>query len=273
MSSETSTLHAARAHARSQAGAAPVTVPATNAVDLPTGVAAGDVVWDETLPAGGYSARVLRRDTVVRLTDLEGDGSVALHVWVADRPTERVNVADTVKVQWQAYLGPGALLLSDMGRVLMTMVADTSARHDCLCGCSTRGHDERRYGDGSVSGPTPNARDLLVLAAAKHGLGRADLAPTVNLFKGAIVGDDGSLTFDGDPRPGAHVELRAELDVLVALANVPHPLDRRPAYEATPVRVTAWHAPRPDDDPFRASTPERLRAFLNTEAILGAEAR
>jgi uncharacterized protein YcgI (DUF1989 family) len=30
-------------------------------------------------------------------------------VYNAEHPTERLNVADTVKVQWQAYLGLGSL--------------------------------------------------------------------------------------------------------------------------------------------------------------------
>jgi uncharacterized protein YcgI (DUF1989 family) len=47
-------------------------------------------------------------------------------------------LADTMKVQWQAYLGVGSQLLSDMGRALMAITGDTSATHDCLCGPSVR---------------------------------------------------------------------------------------------------------------------------------------
>lgn len=271
----TSTLEAARAHARSQSGAAPVTVPATAATDLPEGVAAADVVWDETIPVGGYASRRLARDTVLRLADAGGDGCIALAVYSAANTAERLNVADTVKVQWQAYLSQGALLLSDMGRVLMTFVEDTSARHDCLCGTTTRRANEAKYGGpasaSGPSGPTPSGRDLLVLGGAKFGLGRGDVGPTVNLFKSVRVADDGSIALDGAPAPGTHVALRAEMDVIVVLANVAHPLDDRPEYTGTAVRATAHRATRPSepaDDPFRSSTPERLRAFLNTEEAI-----
>ena len=81
----------------------------------------------------------------------------------------------------------------------MTIVEDTSARHDALCGATTRALNERRYGHGAVHGPSPAARELLILAAAKHGLDRRDLPPCVNLFKGVRVNDDGTLVFDGDP--------------------------------------------------------------------------
>jgi uncharacterized protein YcgI (DUF1989 family) len=158
-----------------------------------------------------------------------------------------------------------------MGRVLMTMVADTSGRHDCLCGCSNRRTNELRYGDGGIAGPTPNARDLLALAAAKHGLARRDVAPSINLFKSVRVDDDGSLHFAGAPAPapGAYVELRAEMRVVVLLSNTPHPLDERPAYAGSPVRATAWRGvPSSDGDPLRTTTPERLRAFQNTDEFL-----
>src|SRR5215217_7816649 len=121
----TATLEAARAHARSQEGRAAATgatIPADRATDLPGHVRAGDVVWDETIAVGGYGGRVLRRDTIVRFTDIDGDTCLNLVVWNARQTAERLNVADTVKVQWQAYLGPGSLLLSDMGRVLLTIV-------------------------------------------------------------------------------------------------------------------------------------------------------
>jgi urea carboxylase-associated protein 2 len=269
---DTSALAGARAHARAQAGAAATTgptVPATGATGLPAHVDPAAVVWDETIGAGGYAARLLRRDAVLRIEDPEGDACVQLLVFRAANPTERLNVADTVKVQWQAYLGPGALLLSDQGRVLMTLVADTSARHDCLGGTSNRAANEARYGNGAPWGPTPSGRDLLALGVAKHGLSRADVGPNLNLFKGVRVADDGGLHLAGEPRPGTAVELRAELDVIVALANTPHPLDARPAYTATTVRLTAWRAARPEPDPFRATSPERQRAFENTEAVVG----
>jgi uncharacterized protein YcgI (DUF1989 family) len=50
------------------------------------------------------------------------------------------------------------------------------------------------------------------------------------------------------------------------IANTPHVLDPRPTYICTPLRVTAYRGPiAPEDDPIRNSSPEALRAFLNTE--------
>jgi uncharacterized protein YcgI (DUF1989 family) len=142
-----------------------------------------------------------------------------------------------------------------------------------LCGCSVRRANDTRYGDGRARGAHPNGRDLLALGLAKLGLERRDVGPNLTLFKSARVAPDGALALKGAPRPGTHVHLRAEMDVLVALANTPHPLDERPTYTATSVRCLAWlprGRPAGTDDGFRHATPERARAFLNTdEHLLG----
>ena len=262
---EVSTPAAAREHARSQANGQKAL-----AADLPAGVSAGDVLWDEKLEAGDYASRVLTRGSRLRITDLEGDGCVNFLVFNADHPIERLNVADTVKVQWNAYLGEGKLLLSDMGRVLMSIVADTSGRHDLLCGASTEKSNARKYGAGANYSPFPNTRDRFLLALAKHGLGRKDIPPSMSFFKRVHVGADGALTFQQEATAGASVELRAEMNVLMVFANTPHVLDPRPRYTCTSVRITAWRAPLTlPDDPIRSATPETQRAFENTDDYFG----
>lgn len=236
------------------------TVPPTEATGLPPGVAAERVVWDETIPERGYATARLARGVMVRITDLSGDACVSLVVHDAVAPTERLNVADTVKVQWNAYLGEGTLLLSDMGRALMSIRADTAAGHDTVCGPSRAGADGRL-----------GARERLLSGLAKHGLGRRDLPPAISLFALARVAADGTVVLAEEPGPaGAHVDLRAETDVLLTLANAPHPLDTRPGPPCTPARVTAWIADGPPPEPEWSL--EARRALDNTRtAIAGRE--
>jgi urea carboxylase-associated protein 2 len=243
------------------------TLPAAAAADRPPGVAAEAMIWEETLAAGGYASRRLNRGARLRLTDLHGDAHVSLLVFNAERPVERLNVADTVKVQWNAYLGAGGLLLSDMGRVMFSLLEDDTDGHDAFCGASNAASNARRYGDGFNHGAHPNARDRFVIALAKHGLTRRDIHPCVNLFKPVRIAADGATVLNPGPfPPGRQVTLRAEMDVIVVLANCPHVLDPRPAYTVTPVRASAWRGPvTPADDPVRNATPEGLRAFLNVE--------
>lgn len=258
----------ARDHARAQGGTVVdtmPTVPAATAADWPADVAPGDRLHAETVAGGNYTTVVLARGSVLELTDLAGDACAHLVLTNAAQVDERLNVADTVKVQWQAYLGAGSLLLSDRGRVLATVVDDTSGRHDTFAGTSSRAANEARYGDGSPQGGTPAGRELLLLAALKNGLDARDVPPSLSFFQGVRVTDDGTTEFTGSAGAGARVRLRLELPCVVLLANVPHPVDPRDAYVSTPLRVRAWRgAPAPLDAPEATATPEARRAFANT---------
>jgi len=268
--SRTADPRSAREHARSMAGSrveAMPTVPASAAGDRPATVAAEAMLWEERIAAGGYAGKELARGARIRLVDTDGDACVSMLVFNAERPIERLNVADTVKVQWNAYLGAGRLLLSDMGRVLLSVLHDTAMTHDAFCGASNLRSNARKYGDGDNWGAHPNARDRFMLGAAKFGLGRRDVHPCVNWFKGVRIGPDGATVPQIGPfAPGRELVLRAEMNVIVLLANCPHVLDPRPHYQVAPARVSAWRAAvTPEDDPIRTATPEGLRAFLNAE--------
>lgn len=260
---------AARDHARAQGGtrveAMPVLPPVAD--DLPAGVSGDDLLWEETIAPGGYASRRIARGTRLRLIDKAGDACASLNIFNAEMPTERLNVADTVKVQWNAYLGAGKLLLSDMGRVLASMLEDGAGTHDTFCGVSNAAGNLRKYGEGRNSGAYPNGRDRLILGAAKHGLTRRDVHPCVNLFKGARIEADGTITpVVGPFEPGRVVVLRAEMDLIIVIANCPHVLDARLEWNSAPLRITAWRGPvTHEQDPVRNAAPEGQRAFLNTE--------
>jgi urea carboxylase-associated protein 2 len=267
--SGTANPKAARDHARAQGGTVVESMPILPpvAADLPEGVSLDDLLWEETIAPGGYASRRIARGTRLRLIDTGGEACASLNIFNAEMPTERLNVADTLKVQWNAYLGAGKLLLSDMGRVMMSILADDAETHDTFCGTSNAATNAAKYGEGRNSGAFPNGRDRLILGAAKHGLTRRDVHPCINLFKGTKIEADGTITpIIGPFAPGRSVVLRAEMEVIVVIANCPHVRDPRGQWHSTPLRATAWRGPiTPQDDPVRNATPEGMRAFLNTE--------
>ncbi|MBF6178542.1 DUF1989 domain-containing protein [Nocardia otitidiscaviarum] len=228
----------ARAHARSQAASAAIAGP-----DLPEGIDGRTVTFAARIPPGGYATAVLGRGTRLRLADPAGAACAHLFLLRAEAPWERLNVADTVKVPWQAYLRAGHPLLSDQGRVLATVVSDSSGHHDTLCG------------------PNDAARQQLRLASAKHGLSPRDLGPTVSFFRGVRVEADGALTATGGAGAGAAVDLLVHLPVTLLIAAAAHPLDDTPV---TDLDVVAWSAP---DELTRVHNPdpEYRRAVENTE--------
>jgi urea carboxylase-associated protein 2 len=218
------------------------------------------------IPGGWYTAFRLARGLTLRLVNSEGTPGVSALFWNAADPSERFNAGDTVKVQWSARLGEGRLLLSDMGRVLVSITADSSGAHDAVAGGSSRASDIRKY-----DMPAPrNTRDNFVLAAAKLGLTARDVPPCVSFFAPVETDQEGRFVWRGERlRAGDYVDLRAEMDLLVALSNCPHPLSPSGTWEPKPVTALVWRSSAPAaDDLCRNASEEAVRAFENTEAYL-----
>jgi uncharacterized protein len=229
------------------------------------------IVFRENLSAGGGWSGVLRRHNVLRIEDVHGGANVSALFFNADQLLERYNMPDTLKAQYTAFLTRGRVLMSDMGRVLCSIVDDTCGWHDTLCGHSdaalvTSKYGRKRYQEAR-NDYHRNARDNFLIELVKYGLGKQELVPNVNFFSKVSADADGRLTFVANHSPeGAHVDLRAEMNVLVILAAVPHPLDPSLSYAPRAVALSVRHGEAPGrDDPCRCSRPETKRAFENTE--------
>jgi urea carboxylase-associated protein 2 len=224
------------------------------------------VLHRETVPGGWYWSTILRMGEALRINRPAGSSSIALVAWSVADPSERLNLPDTVKVQWTTAIGRGRVLFSDMGRVLLSVIEDSSGAHDALMGVSTAASNAARHGDTA----TRNGRDNLVLAAGKLGLDRRDIPAALSLFAPVRVAEDGAFGWHADLlHDGDFVELRAEMDVLVALSNTPHPLDPSPDYAPGAAEVVRFYAPDPaENDACRTATAEAVRGFENNTAAL-----
>ena len=224
----------------------------------------GAILHREIIPGGWYWTIVLKAGEAIRIGLDYGPSSVALVAWSEADTSERLNYADTVKVQWTAALRKGRVLFSDMGRVLFSLIEDSCEAHDALIGGSNAASNAARY----AGGPHRNTRDNFVLAALKSGLERRDIPPCVSFFAPVVVGPEDRFAWNAAGRTtGDFVDLRAEMDLIVTLSNCPHPLDPAPDYAPNPVAITRFRAPPPAmDDLCRTATIEAVRGFENNAA-------
>jgi urea carboxylase-associated protein 2 len=230
------------------------------------------LVTEETIPPGWYwTARIPRGQSLRLVNDEAGPGLSALF-WNAHDPSERYNAGDTVKVQWTARVTAGRMLLSDMGRGLASITADSCGFHDSILGGSTRASDAHRYSAEVPENPDRrNSHDNFVLAAAKFGLGVRDVGPCITFFAPVVTDETGRFQWRSEGlRRGDFVDVRAEIDLLIALSNCPHPLSPDPRWAPKPMRALIWRSAAPaSDDLCRIGTAEAIRAFENTDKYLG----
>ena len=227
---------------------------------------------EERIPAGCHHALLLKRGYALRLTDLSGDGNVGLLAFNADERSERYNMADTLKAQHTHKLALGNVLYSDMGRPLLSIMGDSFGWHDTICGTTNAAMIEATYGLNDFqlarNGYYRNGRDGFLMELGRWGLGRRDLVPNANFFSTVTVDDEGNIGLsEASYQPGAWVELRAELNVLVILSTAPHPLREGPAYPEGEIEAGVfWAGEVPATDLCRTACGENQRGFENAEA-------
>jgi urea carboxylase-associated protein 2 len=244
-----------------------------NTANLAPDLDPAKVLFTEMFPGGGHWSYRLKRGTALRFIDIDGTANVSLLLYRADEKLERMNLPDTLKAQHTAHLTSGHALYSDMGRVMASFADDTVGWHDPLCGVSDAAMAKVRYGEQRYqehrNAMVRNGRDSLLIELGKWGLGLRDLVPNVNLFSRVGVDADGRFAFvAGNSHPGAYVDLRLEMDVLVALSTAPHPLDPRTPYQPGTVGLVAWQSgPAGADDLCRNACPENRRGYANTDLI------
>ncbi|MFG1329747.1 urea amidolyase associated protein UAAP1 [Xanthobacter autotrophicus] len=222
----------------------------------------GAVLHAETIPGGWYWSTQLQAGEALRIRLPHGPAAVSMIAWSAADKSERLNYADTVKVQWTSALGKGRVLFSDMGRVMFSLTEDTTGFHDALVGGSTAASNRARYGEKVLR----NTRDNFILAAGKLGYDKRDIPPALTFFAPVRTDADGVFHWLDDKRQaGDFVDLRAEMDLIIALSNCPHPLDPAPDYAPPAVEAIRFRAPAPAaDDLCRTATIEAVRGFENT---------
>ena len=234
-------------------------------IDKNSQIDSGFVLIEETVPGGAYWSGVIKRGNTLRITDLEGSRGVSMLCYNADNAIERFNAADTAKIQFNAFPTQGKVLYTDMGRILFSIVQDTSGCHDLLAGCSNAISNSKKYGPGDWK----NSRDNFLKALTRWGLGKKDIMPNLNLFTRIAVKPDGTMEFrEGSEKPGSFIDLRAEMNVLTIISNCPHILHPNPIYDPKPIQIQIWKSPAPAaDDLCRTANPQAVRGFTNTDAL------
>jgi len=234
---------------------------------------ASRVLWSQRVPGGGHGHALLRRGHSLRIVALAPGANFSLVLYAANQTLERYNMPDTLKAQHTAHLTRGHVLMSDMGRAMASITEDTLGWHDPLGALLDEATlaarwPAQRYATHRNAMARAGHEGLLV-ELAKHGLAPRDLIAPVNFFSKVTVDEAGGFAFAGGHAiEGAMVELRGEMDLLLAWSSAPHPLDPASAYAPAPVGLAAWRSgPAPAEDPCRRFRPENARALHNTELL------
>src|ERR1700736_5960676 len=108
-----------------------------------------DAVYSFDVPAERPWSRVLRKGQILRIIDSEGQQAVDALLYCADDPSERYSSQDTLRVQGSAYIDLGTRLISNRGRVMARITADSCGRPDNSAGCCSCESNAVRFGEAT----------------------------------------------------------------------------------------------------------------------------
>jgi urea carboxylase-associated protein 1 len=197
---------------------------------------AGTIVHDEVVPARAPWLHRINAGQTLRIVDLEGNQAVDFLAYSAADDAERYSAQDTIAAQGNIFLREGSVLLSNEGAPMMTVTATAVAYHDTIGGACSCESNTLRYGHHTKAQHA--CVENFLIANARHGRGKRDMVGNVNWFMNVPVEADGALGIvDGISAPGLHVDLRAEMDVVVVVSNCPQINNPCNGFNPTPVRM------------------------------------
>jgi uncharacterized protein YcgI (DUF1989 family) len=197
----------------------------------------GDVVSDRIIPAREYLGLELRRGQTMRIVDVEGKQVPDFVCFNLANPRERLSTNNSRLIQKRWLLTTGHALYSDEGNVMLRITDDTVGVHHASAGCCNDFANFLRYGERG----TRNCLDNMTLAAAPLGLTTKDIPGAFCPFMKVIQHPDGAYEIqEPDSRAGDHIDLRAEMDLFVAISNCPQDKNPCNGFNPTALRVIVF---------------------------------
>jgi uncharacterized protein YcgI (DUF1989 family) len=191
------------------------------------------IVWERQLLRNIGFAFDVKKSQLIRITS---QTIIDFVVFNRKNLRERFDQARTKANQRKVFITTGDELVSKLNNTMMTIVEDTfEGNHDLQEGMCSRKRYElaakrglwtAHYDRPLTEMPTHGCTENLTEALAPYGIPIEDIPSPFNIFQDMIIHQDtGILEFSKlRPKPpGAHVTLRAEMDLLAALSTCPDP--------------------------------------------------
>lgn len=189
-----------------------------------------NLIRDIHVPPMSARALAVAKGQTLRIVDVEGRQPGDLVAFMTGDPSVRFCQARTRVENRRCWVTRGHSLWTGepLPRVMFTITGDTGGRHDLLYTPCCRYALEKRYGvrrDG--------CHENLVRALEDFGFPVREIPPPLNLFFPVSVDSAGLMRIEApNSADGAAIELRAEMDVVVAVStcSVPMPGKDNSAY-------------------------------------------
>jgi uncharacterized protein YcgI (DUF1989 family) len=203
----------------------------------------GDVMEDVLIPARGFlRARKLQTGQVIRFIDVEGQQVPDVILYDPRNLKNCSSMSNTIMVAKTWKITKGHSIYAKLGQKMATIVEDTVGTNVVAGGFCNFSVNEVRYG---IEG-THSCRMNFVASMWEYNFSPADVEEGCFVpFMNMQYEPDGTCNIRPPlSKPGDYLELRADMDVLVAVSNCPSEHNPCNGWNPTALRVVIYQPRR-----------------------------
>lgn len=195
---------------------------------------------EKIIPACEYTAFTLEKGKVVRIVDLDGKQVTDVAAFNLGELGEKLNAENTMLLNGSIRPTTGNVLYSDDCNPMFTIIADSVGRNYLAGAVCSEEANFVRYG---VRG-TRNCRDNLAMAVSPWGITKRQIQGAFAPFLNIVHHPDGRVEIaEPTSKPSDYIDLRAEMEMLVAITNCPQARNPCNGWNPTPVKIVVYTPP------------------------------
>ncbi|SDP17551.1 hypothetical protein SAMN04487897_1433 [Paenibacillus sp. yr247] len=176
----------------------------------------------------------LGKGQMVRVTDVDGEQIADFVAYCANDTSERLDPSVTMDALRTMKVKPGDILYSNKYRPLLTLMADTVGQHDFINSACRSEMYEVLYNKQNHASCYHNLNQ----AIGEFGIPAPDQHYTINLFMNTVIHPSGQISIERPlSKAGDFIELRAEMDLIVAVSACPCAESACNGFVCTPIDV------------------------------------
>ena len=174
------------------------------------------------IPICSSTAIEVQAGQILRISTQNGGQVVDLFAIAAGDLTETLSAGHTTDYNKTLFFTTGHILYSNQSRKMFTILEDQAGPHIMLYAPCSRQMYQLQYGLLPEDDPHPNCLDNLSNVLAQYGMQPHQITIPLNIFMNIGIQPDGAIEIK-PPRAkaGEFLELRAEIDLVVALSACP----------------------------------------------------
>ncbi len=163
------------------------------------------------------TAFTIKHGQVIRVIDVEGGQVSDLFCFAEKKRQECLSSGQTTDYNGKLFLSKGDILYSNSSNPMFTIIADQVGGHIMLYPPCSQKMFEKSYG---VTEAHPNCLENLLTSLKDFTIEESLVSIPLNLFMSIDISEQGTITIQpARSKAGAYVELRAEMDMIVAVTS------------------------------------------------------